>query len=237
MDQSAWVAAGALIVGAVLGAAGAIASGVVAASAALKGAKLSAEQLKEDRLARHEERLGEQLTALAGEFLARTERHVHEIRIQRQAWVRVSDGKDKPDSIAPVGPIGDLEEVVARLYIVGRQETADAAWNLYLSLRDGLDWLVYDAGRDRLGDSVHALKPDDWDRYFSAQNQYTSMKTLFLDRVRTELNLLVLQPNALVFPEKGPVAELVAAMAPPVSTILGSSFTSKPVLEQHPPQE
>jgi hypothetical protein len=215
------------ILGAVLGFAGAIKAGSIGGDAATKAATISAAQVEADREARRVAQLAEHIQALASDILARSERYRHEVLIQVRDWGRASAGKIPADSIADVHPYDEVLDLVGRLYIVGRQETADAAWSLYLSLRDGLAWSVYVAERDREGDKVRPPSREEVTGLTRFDAEYQRSKTAFLNRVRAELGLPELAPSTPVFPDADAFGS-DSFVVHSVGTIDGSSYTTRP---------
>lgn len=201
VNWSIMVPAGAIVFGAILGFGGAVIAGNIGGNAAKEAAKISATQVEADREARRVAQLAEHIQTLAGDILARSERYRHEVHVQSDDWGRAAAGKIPADSIPEVHPADEVLDLVGRLYIVGHQETADAAWSLYLSLRDQLGWCVYVAERDRKGDKVAPRTRERVLELVRADTVYQRRKTKFLNRVRTELGLPELEPSFFVFPD------------------------------------
>jgi hypothetical protein len=209
------------IIGAVVGFVGAIIAGNIGADAVKAAAKTNAEQVEADRDARRVTQLTQQIQALASDILARSERYRHEVLIQVRDWGRAAAGKIPPDSIAEVHSFDEVLDLAGRFYIVGRQETADAAWRLYLSLRDGFAYSVYVAERDRKGDKVTARSREEVTALTRFDAEYQQAKTSFLNHVRAELGLPELEPSTAVFPDK------ITLPLEPSAIVVGSSYTAR----------
>lgn len=177
----------------------------IAARATERAATVAAEEAEKDRQAALRARISDRVIAIASDALVAAERHRQDFWKQKQARDAVSVGLDRPESIPNVGPHDDLLAAVGMLYIVARQDTADAAWDVYRSLQSGLDQHVYEAGRDRQGDQVRRLTPDEHLAINAADLEYQRRKTAYLSLVRTELGLSPLEGRTPFPPEITPV--------------------------------
>jgi hypothetical protein len=228
IDWATFAPVATAIIGAVLGFGGALLAGNIGANAVRAAARTGAEQVEADREARRVAQLAEHIQGLASEILARSERYRHEVRVQVRVWGRAAAGQVSAESIPDVHSCDEVLDLVGRLYIVGRQDTADAAWGLYLQLRDGLGWFVYVAERDRKGDKVSPRTHEEVTGLALVDAEYQRRKTAFLDRVRIELGLPALAQGVQVFAASEDNEPPASFVVPSVAHIDGNSYTTPP---------
>jgi hypothetical protein len=205
---SAQVGVASVVVAGFIGIVGTVAGGLIAQRSANKAAEMASEQAaedrkaaadlaQEDRIAERELRRRDRMLDAAVKVIALAERHKDEVWNQARGRQRVFDGKAPEESIPDVGPLDDVVDEVGVLYATARKGTADAAWDIYVSLRYGLDQFVYDAEKDKWGGTVRGVPDEMWRDMDETTRVFGRAKTVFLDQVRDELGLEKLQTEPL----------------------------------------
>ena len=190
-----------VVIAALAGVAAAIFAARIGAGAARHAADTARSEAQADRLEARQARLAVRTLELASAVLAGSERHKHEVGLQFRSWTRAASEGLNPDGVIPdVAPIQDILDAVGGLYIVASQETADAAWGLYMASRDGLDEWAYVAERHRHGNVVDLPAQEHFEAINAAFLHFDVAKTVFLDQVRMELGQKPLVQSRPPFP-------------------------------------
>jgi hypothetical protein len=140
-----------------------------------------------------EERLDEQRLVRFVKALELCEKHSHDVAQQvasRAAAAREGIG---PDAVRPeVGSTDPAEEAIHALYLFAEQKTADQAWAM-LQAAIILSQYTFDAKKHVIDGQVVGLVREQTNAHSEAQIHFKIEKTKFIDAVRRETGLRVLE--------------------------------------------
>lgn len=186
--QAAFVAAA----GAILTGIAALFAARVGAEGATSAAEIAAEASRasaaDDRAAAREAQLNDQKLRVLVDVVKTGDAYVQGVadQVARRQEI-AADGGD-PETIPPVGPTTIVRDAIGTLYLFAHQDTADAAWTMYMALTR-MSRFEYRADRDRVGRDVKGLPSSETQLHEQWQKEYVALRTEFQQRARAEIGL------------------------------------------------